>query len=161
MKTIYVSETKKTRVKDDLVGQVFGDLTALHRTGARSKHGSAMWLCACRCGTVTEVPRSYLKSGTKTSCGCTRKQHDFAANNRLHFVDGTCVEFIEKRQRRSDNKTGVAGVSVHGTRFRVNLTFQGKRHYYGTFDTLEEAVQVRRVAEKEFYEPFLKKYRRG
>ena len=46
---------------------------------------------------------------------------------RLHHVDGTCVEWLEKRKHRSDNSSGFQGVSKTGNgKYRgVHWFFRG------------------------------------
>lgn len=47
--------------------------------------------------------------------------------DRLHRVDGTCIEFLEKRKYRKDNKSGFRGVfrTANG-RYRVSIGFRGR-----------------------------------
>jgi len=40
----------------------------------------------------------------------------------------------------------------------VNIGFQSKRYYLGTYDNYEEAVSVRQDAEKELHERYIKLY---
>ncbi len=58
----------------DLTGRQFGKLTVIRFAG-RGDHGRSMWLCRCSCEAATEtvVAANNLKSGTSTSCGCSRK----------------------------------------------------------------------------------------
>lgn len=55
----------------DLVGQVFGRLTVLERSGSRD--GNAIWACGCLCGGRTVVSTESLKSGNTSSCGCAKR----------------------------------------------------------------------------------------
>ena len=57
----------------DLVGQKFGRLTVLSRSGT-TKDGHSEWLCKCDCGKTTVVNGNYLKRGTTKSCGCLQKE---------------------------------------------------------------------------------------
>lgn len=60
------------RKPKDLVGQVFGRLTALHRANNIGK--KAAWVCLCSCGiTTAPITQSNLVTGNTTSCGCYRK----------------------------------------------------------------------------------------
>ena len=43
---------------------------------------------------------------------------------------------------RKDNKLGVKGVEAAGDRFVVRFWANGKRHYFGSFNTLSEASSV-------------------
>jgi hypothetical protein len=44
----------------DLTGERFGRLVVVKRAGS-DKHGTAMWLCKCDCGSYKTVSRSALK----------------------------------------------------------------------------------------------------
>lgn len=53
----------------DLTGQQFGRLTALRNVG-KSRSGSMLWACACRCGNKSVASSGNLRSGHLVSCGC-------------------------------------------------------------------------------------------
>lgn len=147
------------RKKMDISGQRFGRLTALYPTDRRDSHGVVYWVCRCDCGNQTEVPASNLVNGTCKSCGCLKKENQDKIQDRLHHIDGTCVEFLEKRKKRKDNKSGFRGVyQGKNGRFRVSIGFRGKRIYLGTYDDFENAVEARLEAEKNIYGEFLELY---
>lgn len=56
----------------DLTGQVFGELTVLHRVDKPKNltYSCAFWLCQCSCGKQKAFPSNSLRSGKATSCGC-------------------------------------------------------------------------------------------
>lgn len=142
----------------DITGKVFSYLRVIEPTMRRS-NGSVVWRCEClKCGETTEVSHNNLVTGTTKSCGCLKRAAQRNIYKKLHHVDGTCVEFIERREKRSDNKTGCTGVSVHNGRYRANITFKGERYYLGTFDELEDAVAARKKAEEELHGNFLREY---
>ena len=55
----------------DLTGQKFGQWVVLSRAN-NSLEGRAQWLCECECGTQRVVLGKSLRSGSSTSCGCSR-----------------------------------------------------------------------------------------
>ena len=57
----------------DLKDKKFGRLTVKERV-PKHKHGNAIWLCQCDCGTKIEVMSSNLRSGHTQSCGCLYKE---------------------------------------------------------------------------------------
>lgn len=64
------------KVKEDLVGRIFGELTIIKQTEDKiepsGKH-RPQWLCRCKCGNETIVVQSSLKSGNTKTCGhCKR-----------------------------------------------------------------------------------------
>ena len=78
----------------------------------------------------------------------------------LHRVDGTCVEWLEKRKHRRDNTSGFRGVYRTGqNRYRVQIGFKGRRFYVGRYDSFEEAIQARMEAETLIHEGFVRAYR--
>ncbi|MCD8365873.1 MAG: hypothetical protein LUC83_08720 [Clostridiales bacterium] len=106
-----------------------------------------------------EVTESNLVHGTYRSCGCLRREQGESLADNLHMVDGTCVELLETKKKRSDNTSGFRGICRMGNRkYRVNIGFKGKRFYIGTFEKLEDAVEARKRAEEKIHEGFIKAY---
>lgn len=70
----------------ELTGKRFGRLTALFKTGKRSKGGRLIWHCVCDCGKECDVPSTDLVSGNTKSCGCL--QPEKARNS--HLKHGDC-----------------------------------------------------------------------
>ena len=151
---------RKKGTKRDLGGQRFGRLTALYPTERRTRSGSVYWHCRCDCGGETEVSESGLVYGGYKSCGCLQRETRKQIPEKLHLVDGTCVEMLEKRKHRSDNKSGFRGVNLtKNGKYRVSIGFQRKRYYIGMFASYEEAVAARVEAEQQLHGEFLKAYR--
>ena len=64
------------KVKEDLTGKIFGDLTVLRQDDDYVSPGGqkhAAWLCQCKCGnpntSIFKVRDNSLKNGNTTSCG--------------------------------------------------------------------------------------------
>ena len=145
------------RTAEDLTGRRFGRLTVIRQL--ENRNNRTRWLCRCDCGNQTEVPASNLVNGTCKSCGCLKKENQDKIQDRLHHIDGTCVEFLEKRKKRKDNKSGFRGVyQGKNGRYRVSIGFRGKRIYLGMYDDFENAVEARLEAEKNIYGEFLELY---
>ena len=140
-------------------GQTFGNLTAVCPTNYRVKKGGVIWACQCTCKEITYVAVDNLLSGNTKSCGCLRDENRAPLSESLHFVDGTCVEVIEKRKHRSDNKSGFRGVQkIRDDRFRVTIGFKGKNHHIGYFSNLADAIKARLEAEEKYYHPFIQDF---
>ena len=57
--------------RQDLTGQLFGQLTAIER--APNAGGRTFWDCECTCGGSATISSKHLTSGHTTSCGCKRR----------------------------------------------------------------------------------------
>ena len=143
----------------DIQNKRFGRLVALFPTEQRNGKGSVLWHCRCDCGTELDVTESGLVHGNYRSCGCLKKEIQQNIVNQLHRIDGTCVEWLEKRKHRSDNTSGFRGVCrLKNGRFRASIGFKGKRYHIGIYRTFEEAVEHRLEAEKQIHDGFVKAY---
>lgn len=144
----------------DLTGQRFGRLTALYATDKRDRKGSVYWHCRCDCGNETDVTESGLVHGTSKSCGCLKAENQKKIYLQLHLIDGTCLEMLEKRKHRNDNKSGFRGVYVlKNGKYRVDIGFKGRRYYVGNYEDFEEAVRARMGAEEIIHGGFIQAYR--
>ena len=145
--------------REELAGRQFGRLTALYATDMRDKKGSVYWHCRCTCGNEVDVTEAHLVHGNYKSCGCLREENKKRISERSHRIDGTCVEILENRKYRRDNKSGFRGVSqMKNGKYRVDIGFKRKRYYIGTFDTFNEAVEMRLNAEHLIHDKFVEAY---
>ncbi len=141
----------------DIAGRRFGRLKALYPTDKRDSKGSVIWHCQCDCGNACEVSQDKLVRHNTTSCGCLRQAQGASIHEKLHNVDGTCIEWLGKRKTRRDNKTGVKGVfRLKNGHYRATIGFKGKRYVLGTFDDFEDAKAVREQAEALIHGGFVK-----
>ncbi len=142
-----------SRKKLDLTGQKFGKLTVL--APAENIKDRTAWLCRCECGRETVVKTCRLRNGRAVSCGCAER-----GVMGLNYIDGTCVEMIRARTVRKNNTSGVPGVDWLPRKgsWRASICFKGKRHYLGSYKRFEDAVQARKQAEEEIFEPFLREF---
>lgn len=142
-----------------LYGYQSGDLTAIRPTEKRSKQGSVIWECACKCGTVVEVSENDLVHGSRVSCGCRKRAAQENIAYKLHRFDETCIERLGQKPARKDNKSGVCGVQLTNTgRYRAYIGFKKKKYSLGTYSTLQEAEQVRIKAVEELHMPLIKQF---
>lgn len=150
-------DRKSNRV--DLTGRRFGRLTAIEPTDRRDAKDSVYWRCRCDCGRETEVTENALVQGNSLSCGCLKEENQKKISQRLHRIDGTCVEILEKRKYRRDNTSGFRGVlKLTNGRYRADINFKGKRFYLGTYPDYKEAVNARLEAEEIIHNGFLEAY---
>lgn len=146
----------------DLTGQRIGFLTVIQKTDERDYKGSVLWQCHCDCGNDVLYSADSLLHGNIKSCGCYRENEICGKiNDTLHRVDGTCIERLNLKKARSDNKSGHIGIQMMDeNHYRALIGFQGKRYYLGTFSTLEEAIKARQRGEQ-MHLDFLAKYYRN
>lgn len=140
----------------DITNQKFNRLTALYPTIKRTSGGSIIWHCICDCGKETEVSQTALVHGRQISCGCRMRELGKELSAHLHFIDGTCIEFLQ-RKKRSDNTSGYMGVyKLKSGKYIAGITFKRTRHHLGTYDTFEEAKKARQEAERRYHQSFIK-----
>lgn len=143
----------------DIAGRRFGRLVAMYPTDRRDSKYSVYWHCRCDCGSETSVTEDGLVHGNYKSCGCLRRELWRNIPNQLHRLDGTCVEWLEKRKHRSDNTSGFRGVyRTKAGRYRVSIGFKGQRYHIGIFDGFEAAVEARLEAENKIHGGFVQTY---
>lgn len=143
-------------LKMDISGHRYGKLTAICPTGEKNPAGSMIWKCRCDCGNETKVAVSELNSGNCKSCGCLKEEYQKLLHERLHLVDGTCVEWLEGRKVRSDNTSGFRGVfKKKNGRYSASIGFKKKIYYIGVFESYQEAVQARLNAEHMIHDSFV------
>lgn len=143
---------------NDLTGKKVGRLIVMEPTDKRDTKGSVIWNCRCDCGAWTKVSADSLMRGNTRSCGCRKKEIQGNIQKNLTFVDNTCIEYLRSRKSRSDNKSGFRGIFRVENKYRVNIGFQNKKYYLGTYNNYEEAVRVRKEAEDKIYKSFLNLY---
>lgn len=152
-----VMDTSKSP-KLDLIGKKFDRLEVIDFAGIKKE---SFWRCRCICGKEIEVIQSNLLLGKTTSCGCKRSEvtkENFKKN--IHFVEGTCIEKIASKTTLKNNTSGFRGVSKRPNgRFRVGITFKGKRYELGNYDSLDEAIEAR-LAGEVMVDEFVENYRR-
>ena len=155
-KNTYISEHNRV----NLAGKRIGRIKAMYPTDKRDSKGSVYWHCICDCGKEKEITESRLVHGNTKSCGCLRAERRKNIYKELHMVDGTCIEMLEKRKHRRDNKSGFRGVyQLEDGKYRVNIGFKGKKYYLGRYQHYNEVVQARLNAENIIHDGFLKSYR--
>ena len=149
-----------SRKKVDRTGQRYGNLTVT--APAENVGGRTAWLCQCDCGRETVVRTNRLRSGHTASCGCLAAGRESGLPG-LTYVDGTCVEMLAAKTVRKNNTSGVPGVDwlASKQRWRAMICFKGKRHYLGSYARFEDAVKVRKRAEEELHDKFLREFAGG
>ena len=144
------------RKAENLTGRRYGKLIALYPLGKTEKSGSILWRCRCDCGNEVDVSVSSLNNGNNKSCGCLKKEYQKLVHDRLHLIDGTCVEWLDGRKSRSDNTSGFRGVfRKKNGKYSASIGFKKKIYYIGTFEEYNDAVEARLRAEKMIHDGFV------
>lgn len=136
--------------KRDLTGQQFGNLTALAATAHRASDRSICWRCRCNlCGREKEIPANQLTKGVQTSCGCERSTRLQKTNG---YVDGTCLKRVFTEKINKNNTSGYKGVFQKRGKWAASIQYKKKTYYLGSYEKLEDAVRVRKLAEEKVRE---------
>ncbi|RGT62334.1 AP2 domain-containing protein [[Clostridium] innocuum] len=150
------------RPRKDITGKRYGMLRAISPTGEVDKSGNAYWNCKCDCGNTIVVSLRNLRNKQTKSCGClkTINGKKLGTITRNHCVDGSDPYKLYGDKPRKNNKSGYRGVSLNKrtNRYAADITFKGKRHHLGEFDTAEEAHNAYLKAKEELHEPYLKDF---
>ena len=144
----------------DLTGQHFGRLTAIEPTNKRSG-SSVVWLCKCDCGNEKGISSNDLRRGSTKSCGCLQKEISKKLTiKRNTLVDGTNINFLTQKTR-SDNTSGHKGVywNKRQRKWHAQIHLRGKNYHLGYFENIQDAIDARKAAEEELFEPMIEKYK--
>lgn len=146
--------------KKDITGCRYGRLTAIRATADRDTSGSVIWECKCECGTTVYYSVNRLLRGNTLSCGCFYRDTRKTCNEkRWDAVDGTLLSALAKDKRlRADNTSGHVGVCLdkRSEKWKAYINFQKKRYNLGFFETKEQAIQARVMAEERLFDPFIR-----
>ena len=145
----------------DLAGERIGRLTVLERSDRYASRGERkvqLWKCLCDCGAITYKATDTLTNPEESMCSeCSQRHAAACARAGAGYVEGTQLSKIQNIPQESKGFTGVRGVyfEAKNRKYRARLKFQGKVYNLGSYSTLEEAAQARRVAEEDIYGNFL------
>ena len=148
--------------KKDLTGRKFGKLTAVKYIG-RGTHKASLWECKCDCGKTLNVMSTSLLSGNTKSCGCLSRKK-IIEESKKNYIANTNVSIIKSLMDNSKSKitkSGIKGVGWDKKRkkWRVYIGFKNKSYHLGYFDSKEDAIKVRKTAEKKLFGEFLEWYK--
>ena len=148
-------------IKEDLVGQDFG---LLHVEEKVMINNHTYWRCSCQCGGSKIVLHRDLKNGNVKSCGCRGNfQGSMSKSMEEYYKNGTYIPGIQRKELNSNNTSGFRGVSYRKDRgkYRAYIKFQKKDIFLGNFDRMEDAIEARLIAEKEYFGEVLERREHG
>jgi hypothetical protein len=98
---------------ENLKGETFNFLEVLDYNKVESKkHGRPYWDCRCKCGNITTISASSLKSGVK-SCGCLRNK-DLTGCENEYFI---AISSTKKRKNGCVVWKGICKICQQETEF--------------------------------------------
>ena len=98
----------------DLTGQRYGSLVVLEYAG-RNVTGRPLWKCQCDCGNIHYSSTLDLRSGSTTSCGCTKKER-IGALNKTHGYSKERLYNKWKSMKGRCNRPNSQGYKHYGGR---------------------------------------------
>lgn len=148
------------RLYNNISNKHFGKLTALYVTDKQSstKSRCKIWHCKCECGKECDVNYNDLVSGKTQSCGCLKVE-----NIKKLYIDGTVPCKLDGSKIRCTNTSGVTGVWFDKVRGKwcAEIMFKRKKYYLGRYEKKEDAISIRKEAEKEIFGNFLEWYKQN
>lgn len=144
---------------DDLTGKTFGKWTVLKRV-ENNLHGASMWECKCKCGNISIIPGSNLRTGRtkgcqKCNCGNYRNSVDYKS----HGMSGTAIYKVWRNMKsrcyykkdKAYKDYGQRGIIVYDkwkNDFKSFYEYVSKLNNYG-----EEGYTLDRINVNGNYEP--------
>ena len=91
-------------LKNNLAGKQFEKLKVLEDSGERSRSGSIIWKCKCKCGEIKLIRQDALVSGKTISCGCiiskgNAKIANILKSNKIKYIPEYSPKDLEGRYR--------------------------------------------------------------
>lgn len=86
---------------NDLSGETFHRLTAIHRVPNRGYH--TMWRALCECGNIVDLRAQHLRNGNTKSCGCWDAEVLMARNTKHGMCDSGAYRSWAAMHQRCSN----------------------------------------------------------
>ncbi len=143
--------------KKDVTGQKVKRLTFIKPTNGR-KNREVIWECKCNCGNTCY--RTISEAKNIGSCGEHQGEQGIKNFQKMHYVENTCLERLTNKIYKN-NKSGVKGVCWNKRlqKWQVQIRLKNHNYYIGIYSNIEDAIDARKNAEKELFEPILEKYK--
>ena len=91
--------------KEDITGESYDRLTALHPTEERDDNGSVVWEFQCECGNIIKMSVYRFRKGKVHSCGCLyNESRKDCITYRKDFVNNTSLSAIVAAKTPSKKK---------------------------------------------------------
>lgn len=164
------SDAKKSR-RTDFTGQRFGSLVAIKYIDSfKTTKGNSTpyWLYKCDCGNEVVLEAQSIKKRQRC-CGrhCPYNQAKINGNPKGFIpiqqdvnLHKTNIQHKDYTKPPSNNKSGYPGVWYNKKfdKYCSYITFRKKRYHLGTYKDIDEAIRVRKHAEKQIFGEFIDWY---
>lgn len=160
----------KAATKSEMIGRKIGALEVIADTGKRDNRRNILWLCRCECGKEKEYSTAVLNFQKVRSCGCqvgerTKKRISKNGDNVYKYYEGTSITRIESiinGATQKNSKTGVTGVSMVNRKgkivYEAYIKIKRKLFHLGRYEKIEDAIRVRKEAEKSLFVTMIDDY---
>lgn len=138
-----------------IIGKTYGTLKVLE-----AADDDDTYLCRCSCGkTCYRKYKTLVQSSETATCDDCASKKRADALRKASFVDGTQPSHLKCEPTKA-NKSGVVGVNWDKSRgkWQAGIRFKGHKYNLGRYDNIQDAIEVRKAAEKELFGEFLKWY---
>lgn len=119
------------------------------------KKNKTYWKCKCDYDNEYFVCSLNLLGGLTISCGCKNEENKKSLSTYDRgLVDGTMLSTIDGTRMMNMNKnSGHVGVHYDKSKkkWAAQITFQRKDIFLGIYDTIEESIEDRKVAEDKYF----------
>lgn len=120
-----------SRKFNNLAGERFGRLVAIHPT--TTKNDNMQWICKCDCGNETVVDNQSLKRGITKSCGCLAKEIRILKQTK-HKLYGTRLNSIwNSMKQRCNNSNNMSFHNYGGRGIKVCEEWNDKENGFMNF----------------------------
>ncbi len=150
---------------NDLAGKRFGKLVVLGRSNKRGNRGARtvpLWECQCDCGNIVYKATDTLTNPDVSMCNdCAKKYASQKMRENAGFVDGTQLSKLQSNSNYSTNSSGVKGVYFDRRtgKWRARLRFKRKLMNFGSYTSLDDAIEARKKAEESVFAEFLESHK--
>lgn len=99
--------------RTNLIGQVFGKLTVVRFTGAKTgRNYRYSWECLCQCGRTADVATQHLRSGAIDNCGCSKRTRGGRSHDPTYSVWSNMVRRCLDPGSISYQDYGARGITI-------------------------------------------------
>jgi len=138
---------------DKFINVRFNHLTLIKNLNKIDKNNSKLALFKCDCSNEKELVFTQVLNNQVKSCGC--RQGNLSEEQR-NKQSNSIIKFYSNNTTKN-NTTGYTGISIVNNKYRVRIQVNKKPIHIGYFNTLDDAIKARKIAEEKYFKQILKK----